>query len=79
VMPHVPRVLMQWDAKKMGMTAEELDAKVARDDPPIFLRNVHYYNYYTDRDWRLIDVFYLRPEEERIVVDKIIEAFRGNM
>ncbi len=75
--PHVPRVLMQWDAEEMGITAEELDAEVARDDPPLLLRNVHYYNYYTDKDWRLIDTFYLRPEDERIVVDRIIEAFRN--
>ena len=76
--PHVPRVLMRWNKKEMGMTADELDAAVARDDPPVYLRNVHYYDYYTDREWRLIDVFYLRPEEERIVVDKIIEAFQGS-
>jgi L-seryl-tRNA(Ser) seleniumtransferase len=75
VMPHVPRVLMQWDAKKMGMTAEELDEAVARDDPPIFLRNVHYYNYYTDREWRLIDTFYLRPSEKAIVAERIRRAF----
>jgi len=77
VMPHVPRVLMQWDAKKMGMTAEELDEAVARDDPPIFLRNVHYYNYYTDREWRLIDTFYLRPSEKVIIVERIRRAFLG--
>ncbi len=75
VMPHVPRVLMQWDAKKMGMTAEELDEAVARDDPPIFLRNVHYYNYYTDKDWRLIDTFYLRPPEKVVVAERIRRAF----
>lgn len=75
VMPHVPRVLMQWDAKKMGMTAEELDEAVARDDPPVFLRNVHYYNYYTDKDWRLIDTFYLRPPEKVVVAERIRRAF----
>jgi len=75
VMPHVPRVLMQWDAKKMGITAEKLDEAVARDDPPILLRNVHYYNYYTDKDWRLIDTFYLRPPEKVIVVERIRRAF----
>jgi len=75
--PHVPRVLMRWSREEAGMSAEELDAAVARDDPPVYLRNVHYYDYYTDKEWRLIDVFYLRPEEERIVVDKIVEAFRG--
>jgi L-seryl-tRNA(Ser) seleniumtransferase len=75
--PHVPRVLMRWNMEEAGMSAEELDAAVARDDPPVYLRNVHYYDYYTDKEWRLIDVFYLRPEEERIVVDKIVEAFRG--
>lgn len=75
--PHVPRVLMRWNKERMGISAEELDAAAARDDPPVYLRNVHYYDYYTDKEWRLIDVFYLRAEEERIVVDRIIEAFRG--
>jgi len=75
--PHVPRVLIRWSREKMGVSAEELDAAVARDDPPVYLRNVHYYDYYTDKEWRLIDVFYLRPEEERIVVDRILEAFHS--
>jgi len=76
-MPHVPRVLMKWSRDEMRMSAEELDAAVARDDPPVYLRNSFYYEYYTDKEWRLIDTYYLRPEEERIVVDRIVEAFRG--
>lgn len=71
VMPHVPRVLLQWDKAELGFTATELDEAMAEDDPPIFLRNVHYYNYYTNKEWRLIDTYYLRPEEPPIIAERI--------
>jgi L-seryl-tRNA(Ser) seleniumtransferase len=75
IMPHVPRVLMEWDKNEVGFTARELDKAVSVDDPPIFLRNRHYYNYYTDREWRLIDTFYLREEEKVIVADRLRKCF----
>ena len=76
VMPHVPRVLIEWDKETFGFTGEELDKMVAVDDPPIFLRNTHYYNYYTDKEWRLIDTFYLRSFEEKILLDRLSRIFR---
>jgi uncharacterized pyridoxal phosphate-dependent enzyme len=76
-MPHVPRVLLQWDRKDIDMSAEDLDASIAVDDPPIFLRNTHYYNYYTNKEWRLIDTYYLRPIEVKIVADRLREVLTG--
>jgi L-seryl-tRNA(Ser) seleniumtransferase len=71
VMPHVPRVLLQWNRNELGLSASELDAAMAEEEPPIFLRNVHYYNYYTNKEWRLIDTYYLRPEEPSIIAQRI--------
>jgi len=78
IMPHVPRVLFEWDAKKKGFTAKDLDLKMAEEDPPIFLRNSHYYNYYTNKEWRLIDTFYLRHLEEKIITERLQRIFNKN-
>lgn len=75
VMAHVPRVLMQWDAEQLGMTAEDLDRAVRQDDPPIFLRNTHYAEYYTNKQWRLIDTFFLREGEPEIIVTRLKKIF----
>jgi L-seryl-tRNA(Ser) seleniumtransferase len=71
VMPHVPRVLLEWDSKELGLTAADVDKAMAEEDPPVFLRDVHYYNYYTNKDWRLIDTFYLRSPEEEIIAERL--------
>ena len=78
VMPHVPRVRLQWNKSELGLTASELDTAMAEDDPPIFLRDNHYFNYYTDKEWRLIDTYYLRPEELPIISERIKTAFEKN-
>jgi len=78
MMPHVPRVLIEWDAKKIGLTATELDGHMAEEDPPVFLRDVHYFDYYTNKQWRLIDTFFLRPPEVEIVVERIKRAFANH-
>jgi len=71
VVPHVPRVLLQWNAQALGLSAKDLDAAMAREDPPVFLRNHIYFNYYTDKEWRLIDTFYLRKGEDDIVIERL--------
>jgi D-glucosaminate-6-phosphate ammonia-lyase len=76
MMPHVPRVLMEWNAEEIGITAQDLDRSLAEKDPPIFLRDVHYFSYYTNKEWRLIDTFFLRSPEEEIIVERIKKAFR---
>jgi seryl-tRNA(Sec) selenium transferase len=78
MMPHVPRVLVEWDSKELGLTAHELDKTMAEDDPPIFLRDTHYYDYYTNKEWRLIDTFFLRSPEEKIIVERIKKFFTKN-
>jgi len=74
-MPHVPRVLLQWDRKDIDMSAKDLDDALAVDDPPIFLRDIHYFNYYTSKEWRLIDTYYLRPVEKKIVAERVRKVF----
>jgi hypothetical protein len=75
MMPHVPRVLLEWDQKELGLTASDLDNAMAADDPPIFLRDTHYYDYYTNKEWRLIDTFFLRSPEEKIIAERIKKFF----
>ena len=70
LMPHVPRVLIEWDRDEVGLTAEDLDQRMTEEDPPVFLRDIHYFNYYTNKEWRLIDTFCLRPPEEMIIVER---------
>jgi uncharacterized pyridoxal phosphate-dependent enzyme len=77
VMPHVPRVRLEWDPKEMGVSSEEVDDFMAKEDPPVFLRKGIYFNYYTNKDWRLIDTFYLRPGEEKIVADRLQRIFEN--
>ena len=71
MMPHVPRVLVEWDAQELGLTAAEVDERMAGEDPPVFLRDVHYFDYYTNKQWRLIDTFFLRPPEPEILAERL--------
>lgn len=74
-MPKVPRVLLQWDATALNLSPKELDAEMAREDPPIFLKERHYENYYTNKAWRIIDTYHLRPGEERIIAERLRKIF----
>ena len=73
--PRVPRVLFQWDKEKLPITGVQLDEALQAGDPPIFIRNSKYYNYFTNREWRQIDPFFLRDEEVDIVVDSVKRVF----
>ncbi len=75
LMPLVPRVLLRWDAQQTGATALELDHFMAAADPPVFLRNIHYYNYYSNQEWRLIDTFFLRPPDIEIIIERLKAFF----
>jgi len=79
MMPHVPRILFEWDKQDYGFTSEELDRYMETEDPPVFLRNIHYHNYYTSREWRMIDTFYLRPPEEEMIVERLKKVFLKSM
>lgn len=73
--PHVPRVLIQWDLKEIDLSGEEIDKILSRGNPPIFIRSGKYFNYFTDKEWRQIDTFYLRDEEVDIVINRLKEIF----
>ncbi len=75
MVPHVPRVRLQWDGAKAGLAAAGLDEAMAREDPPVFLRNAHYFDYYTNKEWRLIDPFFLREDEAKIVAERLKKIF----
>ena len=78
VVPHVPRVLVQWDLQTVKITAEALDQAMAAEDPPIFLKERHYHNYYTNKAWRIIDTYFLREGEERIVAERFKKIMIGS-
>jgi L-seryl-tRNA(Ser) seleniumtransferase len=69
--PKVPRVLFQWELEKIPITGVELDEALSKEDPPIYLRNSKYYNYFNDKQWRQIDTYFLRDEEVEIVLASI--------
>ena len=39
--PHVPRVLIQWDARELGLTGVDVDEAMAVEDPPLPDRRHH--------------------------------------
>jgi L-seryl-tRNA(Ser) seleniumtransferase len=69
--PKVPRVLFQWETEKIPITGEQLDESLSKMDPPIFLRNSKYHNYFNDKQWRQIDTYFLRDEEVEIVLESL--------
>jgi D-glucosaminate-6-phosphate ammonia-lyase len=75
--PHVPRVLLRWDAKVLGLTGKDVDQAMAVEDPPIFLRNSKYYSYFTDEEWRQVDTYYLRDSEKEIVAERLRRILSG--
>lgn len=77
VVPHVPRVLLQWDPAELCMTAEQLDEAMAAEDPPVFLKERHYENYYTNKAWRIIDTYFLREGEAQIVAQRLKRILKG--
>lgn len=76
MMPKVPRVKLEWNKQELGVSAEDLDHWMQKDNPPVFLRNIHYYNYYNNLEWRLIDTYFLRSPEEEIIVERILHFFQ---
>jgi L-seryl-tRNA(Ser) seleniumtransferase len=71
VMPHIPRIRIQWDEKALGLSATDLDKLLAEEDPPVDLRKRTYYDYYTNLAWRIINPFFLRDGEEKIVAERL--------
>ena len=75
VVPHVPRVLMKWDSTEVGLDAVELDRAMAFEDPPVYLKERHYSDYTSSKAWRIIDTYFLRPGEEKIISERIKKIF----
>jgi len=75
-MPHVPRVKIEWDMDIIKLKPSQLDKALANEDPPIFLRGIVYYPYYTNKAWRLLDTYYLREEEVEILIDRLKKIFK---
>jgi len=78
-MPHVPRVKIEWNRKSFGISSGDLDKYMEAEDPPITLRNIIYYDYYTNKEWKLIDTYYLRDEEVQIVIDRLKKSLLLNI
>lgn len=75
VVPHVPRVLIEWDEKVLGLSSSDIDRYMAAEDPPISLRSYIYYDYHTNKAWTLIETFTLREEESKIVAERLRRIF----
>ncbi len=75
--PHVPRVLLEWDAKELGFTAGDVDEAMAKEDPPIFLRSGKYFSYFSNKEWRQVDTYYLREGEWQMVADRLRRVLTG--
>jgi D-glucosaminate-6-phosphate ammonia-lyase len=78
-MPYVPRVKVEWDEILLELSPIDVDNLMADEDPPVFLRKGIYYNYYTIRAWRLIDTFYLREGEDKIVAERLQRILSNKM
>ena len=75
VVPHVPRVLVKWDSKEVGLDAKDLDEAMAREDPPVYLKERHYSDYTSSKAWRIVDTYFLRPGEETIIAERMKRIF----
>lgn len=78
VVPHVPRVLVEWDPKKIKLSAKDMDKAMAMEDPPVYLKERHYSNYTTNKAWRIIDTYFLRSDEEKIIAERMKRILEEN-
>jgi hypothetical protein len=78
VVPHVPRVLVEWDPKKIKLSEKDMDKAMAMEDPPVYLKERHYSNYTTNKAWRIIDTYFLRSGEEEIIAERMKRILKEN-
>jgi L-seryl-tRNA(Ser) seleniumtransferase len=71
---HVPKVLMEWDAATLGITAPALTRVLLDGDPPISVRTPRIVGVHTSKAQRTLDTYFLQEGEARIVVDRVREA-----
>lgn len=77
IMPHVPRVKIEWDMDIIKLTPSELDKALTIEDPPIFLRASNYYSYHTNKPWRIVDTYFLRQGDVKIIIDRLKKIFNN--
>lgn len=70
VSAHVPKVQIELH-RELGITAKELDKAMAEEDPPIILRPPRIRGAYCSREIRLVDPYFLRGNEEKIVAKRL--------
>ena len=71
ISPHVPRVRIQWNAANQKLAPEQVDKAMAEEDPPVVIRAGIYFDPLTNKASRLIDTYYLREGEEKIVAERL--------
>lgn len=71
---HVPKVLVEWDAATLGITAAEFTRGLLGGDPPISVRTPRVVGVHTSKAQRILDTFFLQDGEETIVVDRVRRA-----
>jgi len=68
---HTPRLSVQWDEAKMGITLEEMVKKLREGNPSIEASDMRYFN----PPWKGLGIFpyNLKPGEELIIADRVKE------
>jgi L-seryl-tRNA(Ser) seleniumtransferase len=75
VSAHVPKVKIELNSE-LGMTAKELDVEMAKGDPPIVIRPPRISGAYCSNEVRLIDTYFLRGEEEKLVANRLKKVLK---
>ena len=70
---HVPHLQIAWDEKRVKITREQVTKALAQGDPPIIIARVHG----SGEKGILISVFVLKPDEERIVAERVLAILKG--
>jgi L-seryl-tRNA(Ser) seleniumtransferase len=79
--PRVPRVQLEIDTKALGVSLDAIYQAMAAGDPPIKLRTEFaYYDHsaFTSHGICLIDTYFLRDGEEKIVADRLRTVLTKN-
>lgn len=68
---HTPRLSVQWDEAKMGITLEQMVKKLREGNPSIEASDMRYFN----PPWKGLGIFpyNLKPGEELIIADRVKE------
>lgn len=68
---HTPRLSVQWDEARMGITLEEMVKKLREGNPSIEASDMRYFN----PPWKGLGIFpyNLKPGEELIIADRVKE------